>query len=500
MLADELNTKVPAFLRWCTPSILPSQVRVNDVYGTDISISCEFLGNLLGNPPTGSFGTLAVEISKAYGSGGSLISVNGSSGSNWVVARYFARADSEIRNEVVTGRKPIVLIARNCHHSVFNSLKAQGVRFRFIESSYLERYEAFLPPSPSQVLKAIVEYSGRDDVTGLIITSPTYEGLPARTSEILRIARSYLPDATVVVDEAWGSHLTFADDADRLPAAALSEGADIVLQSSHKTGGALQQTGLLHYTKDPEFDRERLLTAYREYCTTSPSYHLVASIEAAVMDLRTDGALKINRLVRLTTDLRKRLKGEGLCLEFLSEDLGQIGSEIESGRYDFTKLVASTYRYNTTGLQLSKALEGQHRIIAEKSGLRSILFLATFQLPDDAPEKTAQAWKALLNSQQPTASSPAAVSHPAFAALSEPRYEPYMVSRIANEDTREVPFKNAAGRIAAESIELYPPGIPIVIEGYPIEGGTLDYLLRSKAQGASLVCRDPTLQKVLVLA
>ena len=109
--------------------------------------------------------------------------------------------------------------------------------------------------------------------------------------------------AMVIVDEAWGGHLHFHPD---LPPSAMAAGADVCVQSTHKLAGGLQQTGLIHW-RDGRVDSELLEEAYREYVTTSPSYHLLASADAAVRDAgRAAASEELGRAIDRTRALKAR--------------------------------------------------------------------------------------------------------------------------------------------------------------------------------------------------
>src|SRR3954470_838463 len=166
-----LNEDVRRYHRWCTPSILPGQERVEDFYASDVSISAGFFGTLVDH--TGIFGEAERFAAAAQGADRTMFSVHGSSGSNWVVLRMLALERSDAQ----------VLVARNCHHSVINGIKAFGLDFRFLPAPYEPRFEALLPPSPDEVLAARARYP---EALAVLYTSPTYEGFAARTREIAR--------------------------------------------------------------------------------------------------------------------------------------------------------------------------------------------------------------------------------------------------------------------------------------------------------------------------
>ena len=108
----------------------------------------------------------------------------------------------------------------------------------------------------------------------------------------------------VIVDEAWGGHLHFHD---ALPTSAMASGADVAVQSTHKLAGGLQQTGLIHW-RTRRVDSELMEEAYREYVTTSPSYHLLASADAAVRTLVANGEEALGTAIRRTRELKEALR------------------------------------------------------------------------------------------------------------------------------------------------------------------------------------------------
>src|SRR5919202_424681 len=135
-----LNEEVRHYHRWSTPSILVDQERIEDFYGSDVSISAGFFGTLVDH--SGVFGEAEAFAARAQGADRTMFSVHGSSGSNWIVLRALA----------LERQDALVLVARNTHHSIINALKAYGLDFRFLPAPYEPRFEAVLPPSVPQVV------------------------------------------------------------------------------------------------------------------------------------------------------------------------------------------------------------------------------------------------------------------------------------------------------------------------------------------------------------
>ncbi len=202
-----------------------------------------------------------------------------------------------------------VLIARNVHKSVIAGLVISGLDVEWFEPEWITELGCYgrfnlsseaisydTSPSERSLLNVNEhregEYNNADGTLrvgskycGIVVTNPTYEGFH---SELPRL------DIPVIVDEAHGAHYIFSD---QLPASALESGADIVVQSWHKTLGSLTQTGVLHISK--RIDPEIMAEALRLLQTTSPSYLLMESIAKTAQLMATDGKNIFARLLDL---------------------------------------------------------------------------------------------------------------------------------------------------------------------------------------------------------
>src|SRR3954471_12928083 len=461
-----LNRDVGRYHRWSTPSILPEQERVEDFYGSDVSISAGFFGTLVDH--TGIFGEAERFAAAAqgadrtmfsvHGSSGSagdlaqgadrtMFSVHGSSGSNWILLRMLALERSDA----------LVLVARNCHHSVINGIKAFGLDFRFLPAPYEPRFEAVLPPSPDEVLDGLRRYP---EALAVLYTSPTYEGFAARTREIARAVHGASPQAMVIVDEAWGGHLHFHPD---LPESAMAAGADICVQSTHKLAGGLQQTGLIHWHTD-RVDSELVEEAYREYVTTSPSYHLLASADAAVRTLAALAERALGAAIARTRELKSKLRAALPELDFLEDALaaglyaGHVGGD------DLVKTTVGLSRYTLTGHEAAARLAERH-VVIEKAGVHTLTLITTFQLGPSAVDDTVTALRDVLAGHVCADGRRQSVPADPFAAIDDrPVMHPYAARRYAKAIGHELALHEAVGKVAAEEVEVYPPGIPVILE------------------------------------
>jgi lysine decarboxylase len=475
-----LNEDVRRYHRWSTPSILPAQERVEDFYASDVSISAGFFGTLVDH--TGVFGEAERFAAEAQGADRTMFSVHGSSGSNWVVLRMLAMERQDA----------LVLVARNIHHSVMNAIKAYNLDFRFLPAPYDARFEALLPPSVADVTHALDRYP---EALAVIYTSPTYEGLAGNTAEIATAVHERSTDCLVIVDEAWGGHLHFHPD---LPMSAMEAGADICVQSTHKLAGGLQQTGLIHWRAD-RVDSELLEEAYREYVTTSPSYGLLASADAAVRALAACGQQYLGEAIDRTARLKAALRARLPDLDHLDDPRWLDAVRRHVSGSDLVKTTVGLSRYALTGYDVAAALV-ERGIVIEKAGVQTITLITTFQLEDAAVEETVDALVDILGDAQLPGTARMPTPGNPFAGIDDrPVIRPYDAKRLAKSIGHEVPLREAVGKVAAEEVEVYPPGIPLILEGFRVTADAVAYLEQARESGGSIVARDTSLQTLRVL-
>jgi arginine decarboxylase len=483
-LAAALDARVGGWHAWCTPSVLPGQRFVADVLRSDASASARGMavagGSSLGTPAerSGLFAAAEALIASAYGADRAVVSVNGSSGSNWMLMRMLA----------LLGPGSRVLLARNAHHSVLNAAKALGVEYAFLPGAYEPTFEALLPPSAEEVARTLERYP---DTAAVVLTSPNYEGVAAPVRKIAEAVHSHARDVLLIVDAAWGAHLAFHPE---LPGCAMKLGADIVVQSTHKQGGSLQQTGVILWNEQ-RVDSELLEQAHGECATTSPSFHLIASVESAVRALQADGEVLLRRSIERVMALRVWLRQLVPHLTFFCD------AELPDCRcagLDATKLTMRVARYRISGYQLEAALNARE-IVCEKATAHTLTLLATFQLDETAVEATARAIADVLSAVPLRHSEPPHSADPFATMDAAPRLSPATVSRAARTRGRLVPPSEAVGMVCAELVEVYPPGIPILSEGFEITAEAIAYLRHAADAGARIVGRDPSLDTVLVV-
>lgn len=314
----------------------------------------------------------------------------------------------------------------------------------------------------------VAEALGRGCRTALLV-SPTYHGLCSDVEAMARLAHA--SGAVLLVDEAHGAHFAFHP---ALPAPALSQGADACAQGAHKVLGSLTQPSLLHL-RGGWLSAARVREVLRLVQSTSASYLLLASLEAACWQMGRDGRSRLERALALAEEARH-------CLARIP-GLGVPGPELAtrptvSGR-DPTRVLVRVDAIGLTGRQSEVWLRRRHGVQAELSDLRTVLFLLTSGTAAAEVERLVTAMASLVR-EVPRLRDPASERllreaatlpplPPIPPAAATPR-EAFFAPR------RPVPLKSASGHVAAEIVTCYPPGVPILWPGERITRHAVVYL------------------------
>lgn len=476
-LTQILNNITPNTIRWCTPSIHLNMNKVKDIYQSDMSVSFERLGYPL--EPSGFFLDAYKKAAKAYGSERTLFTVNGSTGSNFIVLRTLAKQIPNLR----------ILAQRNIHKSILHACQDYRINLLFIDKNIDSHLQIFLPNTIDEIVQAIEKTKPHV----LLITNPTYEGLTLNLKKLIKIVRKINPSIIIFVDEAWGSHLSFSDN---LPHSAIQSGADICVQSTHKQGGALQQTSMIHWSFN-RINTQLLIDSYRNLSTTSPSYTLLASLDATREYMEINGLKCIKQSLKIAKSLKKELNSiKGFKVVSL-----QLLRNKHSGVFnkDNTKIILDVSKSNYTGYTLSRLLEIKHKIIVEKCNATSIVFLVPFQATQSDVIKTINAIKSVIKNYD------SEKNHIPIPMLELPQNTPRIlelseVTKLTQNETESIPLNNAVGRISAENIIPYPPGIPTTIQGEEFTKQAIYFYKNLRNYPNShVLANDITLDTILVV-
>ena len=310
----------------------------------------------------------------------------------------------------------------------------------------------------------------------VLLTRPDYFGQAVD----LKAIRAVCGDRPLLVDEAHGAHLGLAPS---LPRPALSLEADGVVQSTHKLSTALTQASMLH-VRGSRLDPVRVRRALRLLQTTSPSYLLLASLDAARAQRETM-APRWSPILEALDRARRTLEHHGIpCLG---------PTHGPRGDWDPAKLILDLNEKGLSGLDLAQSLHDEHLIQVELATPRYLGLIVTPSHTESHLSRFVQAVLQSLLAGKGT--KPNLPSLPPLPQRAMPSREAFL------GPSRSIPIERALGEVAAEFVSPYPPGLPALLPGERIDRETLSYLRDLKQLGASFVGpEDPSLGTLQVCA
>lgn len=342
-----------------------------------------------------------------------------------------------------------VLAARNCHKAVYHAVSMQGLSVEFLYPA-ITRGDLQGQITAAQVEEALTKHP---DIAVVILTSPTYEGIVSDVAAIAACCHAH--GAALIVDEAHGAHFGFGAG---FPENAVRLGADAVIMSLHKTLPSFTQTALLH-CNGGRIDTERVARYLGVYETSSPSYLFMAGMDACIDLIREQGAelfaqyrRRLDAFYRDTADLTQLhvMRREDLCKE-------------EAYDWDDSKLMI--YAGTMGGEALHQELLGHYHLQMEMVSADYVLGMTSLMDTDEGMRRLVTALHEIdeknrkpdLGGEVPEAGFTARMyrENPRRMQIYQALDLPY----------REVPFDEAVGKMAADYVYLYPPGIPLIVPG-----------------------------------
>ena len=363
-----------------------------------------------------------------------------------------------------------ILMARNSHKSAYHAVVLNQLEPVYLYPEEVPEFQIPGEIEPEQVERALLEHP---EIRAVFVTSPTYEGIVSDIQGIAATAHRH--GAALIVDEAHGAHLPFGDG-NYFPDGALQEGADLVIQSLHKTLPSLTQTAILHL-KSQILDAKKVEQYLSVYQSSSPSYILIASMENCVRYMAEKGAGEMARYGARLRELREKLaklKHFRLLKEEICGAAGVYG-------YDPSKLVL--FPDFMTGTRLAEVLRTEYHLEAEMSSGRYVLLMTSFM---DTEEGFSRLERALLELDARVEKLEA--GSVGLKDAKQGRQEPFSGAQSnqkpnqANDsenypqqmclpwqawhgDGMLVPLEEAEGRAARTCVTIYPPGVPMLMPG-----------------------------------
>lgn len=427
----------------------------------------------------------------------------------------------------VARRGEELLIARNCHKSVYHAAILQELRVHYCYPALLEEYGIYDGVEAEDVSRMIEEHP---DCKAVVITSPTYEGIMSDIGAIARAVHEL--DKILIVDEAHGAHLGLDP---HMPTGAVAAGADLVVHSLHKTLPAMTQTALLH-VQGERVDRARLRRYLTMLQTSSPSYVMMASMDSCIRYVEAHGAEGFARMRRQydifckKTEICKYItvgkmadmtQGSGICgekdtkLVMGTSDTGSMLNVMQCrmAGWDIGKLVIFTRAISWNGRKLYDVLREEYHLQMEMAAGNYVVAIMTIMDTEEGWQRLADALVQIddriekemsrsANEKRQICETDSEAAEQIFAKqdvradcvdLSEDigrknnRYnipEIRMNAAQAYDRQREkIPLEAAVGRTMADFINLYPPGIPLLVPGEAMSEDMLVQIRESMRMG-----------------
>lgn len=445
-------------------------------YGIDIT-EIDGFDNL--HAPSGILKELMERASALYRAETYLL-VNGSTGGILSAVSAAAR------------RGDYVLMARNCHRSAYHALYINECGARYIYPAFLETYGICGGISPERVGRMLAAYP---EIRAVFVTSPTYDGVVSDIEAIVKLAHArHIP---VIVDEAHGAH--FSMDG-RFPVSAVSCGADLVIHSIHKTLPSLTQTALLH-VQGSLIDRERLRQFLKIYQTSSPSYVLLAGIEQCVSILETEKEALCDRFFSLNDRFEKRA-GQLRHLKVFpagSDGYGrrdrcrsEAGREKEVFDFDPGKKIISVKGTGMTGRALYELLSNKYELQMEMAGQDYAAAIMTVMDTEEGFDRLADALTEIDAGLTGASGEPR-------AEADEPPKQICGIAAAMEAEHETVNLEDCVGRISAEFIYTYPPGVPLIAPGEQFSEAVRKRLIRYREHGLTIEGMKEQNRRVSVL-
>jgi arginine decarboxylase len=352
-----------------------------------------------------------------------------------------------------------IIVPRNVHKSVMSSIIFAGAKPVFVAPVRDTNLGIDHGITLRSIQKALQRHK---DVKAVLVINPTYFGVSTNLKELVDLVHTF--QIPVLVDEAHGALIHFHD---HLPLSAMQAGADMAATSVHKLGGSMTQSSVLN-VRDGLINPQRVQTIISMLTTTSTSYLLLASLDTARKELALNGSKLAERAIVLANKTRKKINEiDGLYC--FGEDI--LGTEAAFA-FDPTKLTIHVRKLGVTGYEVENWLRENYRIEVELSDMYNILCIITSGDAEHTVEVLIEALQRLSDEHHDVLpEQELIVKIPEIPHLSlSPREAFY-------GDTEVIPFVESAGRIIAEFIYVYPPGIPILLPGEVISQENIDYIL-----------------------
>jgi arginine/lysine/ornithine decarboxylase len=384
----------------------------------------------------------------------------------------------------VAGPHEKLLVSRDAHKSVVAGLILAGIRPIWVMPNFDAELHLAHPPSAGTFAERFAEHP---DARGALVTSPTPYGTCADLAAIAEVCHHH--GKPLIVDEAWGAHLPFHPD---LPSWAMDAGADVCVTSVHKMGAGLEQSSVFHLQGEL-VDPAALKLRADLLGTTSPSVLVYAALDGWRRQMVQHGHSLLDRALEVARVTRKAIdKIDGLHVhaeEFIGPSL--------AADLDPLQVIIDVSGLGISGYQAADWLREHHRINLHVSDHRRTSAQLTYADDDETAARLVEALTDLAGHADDLGPAP---------IIEIPDPDELMLEQVHLPrdaffgPTEQIPAERAAGRIVAEMLTPYPPGIPAALPGQRLTPAVLGYLTSGVAGGMIIPdAVDPELETVRVV-
>jgi len=425
------------------------------VFDADLSVSVPMLDSLM--EPKGVILEAQAMAAKAFGARRTFFATNGTSTANKVIFQTL----------LAPGEK--LLLDRNCHKSVHHGVVLSGAHPIYLDSALNRKYGLYGPVPRKTLLDAIDKHG---DAEALILTSCTYDGLRYDLAPVVEAA--HRKGIKVIIDEAWYGFARFHPE---FRPTALEVGADYATQSTHKVMSAFSQASMIH-VNDPDFREHLFRENFNMHTSTSPQYALIASLDVARKQAVMEGYKLLSRTLALAKELREQINATGVFRVLELDDLLPDEVKGDGIRLDPTKVTIDISGCGYTVEDLQKELFERYNIQTEKSTFNTLTLLLTIGTTRSKVSRLYDALMRIARERRAPRRLVRTLEVPGFTRL---RYLPRDAYYCGGQlvpllDERERVSKALAGRVCADQIVPYPPGIPVLVPGQLITAEVANFL------------------------
>ena len=367
-----------------------------------------------------------------------------------------------------------VVVARNCHRSVFYALSLRKAKIHFLLPEFWEDFSCFGSVSLKEVERLLREFPKSK---ALIFTSPSYEGVVSDVEGIAKLCHEN--GLSLLVDEAHGAHFSPKKGAS-FPESAISLGADLVVQSPHKTLCSLTQSAWI-LGNGERYSREKLSFYLSVFQTTSPSYPLMLSLEKATTLLEREGEALFSHWKEVMMGFREKAKGLS-CFSFLWE------KEEACFAMDFSKIFLRALGIPKLrlGRDLAKLLREDYGIESEMHSGENLLLMTGPFISEEELDRLFLTLKDIERRFGEEKGKPLRSKLLSSALYQISVAENTLQISEGLKEGEEFNLRDGEGRICLEYLSLYPPGIPLLFPGEKLTAEKIQGIEALEKEGIEL--------------